>query len=560
MKKIANIILLSAGILLSLTGCQKGSEINNDSDNLVRFIASTGVNTRTAYSGQYATQGSGESAVKYERIDWTAGDKIMVWSDNATVRTEGTPYFSGNTNLAVYTIGTPSAEGEKSIAPITDPTGSGLVYPKDNSGSTLWAAYPALAADKASLLDMENNAIQLKIEAEQAMTQHATTKAYSPDMQQAVMLGYVSGAKAGATVDLPFYPAFTDFEFNLVIPQDEEAAAGYTVTITEVEFTSTSSALSGGFTATCGTTGKWAYAVASDAAKTVKATFAGDGITLDKNNPNLTFNVFALPQDLTNLKVTFYTNEGTKTLKLIEKKTSSTAADSYLTFEGAKKHRLNGVILPTGWNFKYINLRLEVLEWDAVTGTGDTQALPQATQFSISGAQNGDTDLHIGGPITDDKRQKDPYRQQWFFQPGQKVRVTFKVMLPAGGSWEVVPVGGTTFLNNGKVEEKLIDGDEAYFTIKNVSPDIDEDAPTVTTNLWGNMKSAGSTNVELEITYNGTDTAEHCFFFKTYVYTGPNKTGTKFSIDSETQIYDRGRGFHTFIVNCTNPNGHPHSN
>ena len=43
MKKIANIVLLSAGILLSLTGCQKGSEINNDSDNLVRFSASTGV-------------------------------------------------------------------------------------------------------------------------------------------------------------------------------------------------------------------------------------------------------------------------------------------------------------------------------------------------------------------------------------------------------------------------------------------------------------------------------------------------------------------------------------
>ena len=537
MKKIANIVLLSAGILLSLTGCQKGSEINNDSDNLVRFSASTGVNTRTAYSGQYATQGSGESAVQYERIDWTAGDKIMVWSDNATVRTEGTPYFSGNTNLAVYTIGTPSAEGEKSIAPITDPTGSGLVYPKGNSGSTLWAAYPALAADKASLLDMGNNAIQLKIEAEQAMIQHATTKAYSPDMQQAVMLGYVSGAKAGATVDLPFYPAFTDFEFNLVIPQEEEAAAGYTVTITEVEFTSASSALSGGFTATCGTTGKWAYAVASDAAKTVKATFDGDGITLDKNNPNLTFNVFALPQDLTDLKVTFYTNEGTKTLKLIEKKTSSTAADSYLTFEGAKKHRLNGVILPTGWFFKYITLDLKVMDWEAKTIDGSSAEFPQASQFSVSGegVLNGYTDLHHS------MGDKDPWRQRWYFKDGQTVNVFFKVMLPAGGTWEVEVVGGT--------ESDPVPADADLFTIKNISPDIDEQTHTVATNLFGPMRQDGSTEVELEITYNGTSEEAHSFFFRTYVWSGPNKTGIKYNIDSETQIYDRGRGYHTFFVN-----------
>ena len=42
MKKALNFILLSAGIILALTGCQKGTEAEN-SDRIVRFSASTGV-------------------------------------------------------------------------------------------------------------------------------------------------------------------------------------------------------------------------------------------------------------------------------------------------------------------------------------------------------------------------------------------------------------------------------------------------------------------------------------------------------------------------------------
>ncbi|MBR2210326.1 MAG: fimbrillin family protein [Bacteroidales bacterium] len=519
MKKFTNIILLSAGILLSLTGCQKGPEINNDSDNLVRFSASTGYETRTAYSGVIK---NGK-----ERIDWTAGDKIMVWSENATVRTGGTPYFAGNSNLAVYTIGTITESDEKSIATITDPTGSGLVYPKENPGSTLWAAYPALAADKASLLDMDNNAIQLKIEAEQALTQNATTEAYAPDMQQAVMLGYVSGAKAGKTVDLPFNPAFTDFEFNLGIPQDDEAAAAYSVTITEVEFTSTSSELSGGFTATCGTDGKWTYVKASDAAKTVKATL-GDGITLDKDNPNLTFNVFALPQDITNLKVTFYTNEGTKTLKLLKNDKTT-----WMTFDGAKKHRMNGVILPTGWYFNYITLQLEVLEWETENASADAADLPQATQFIVVGAKNGGPDgLNVGNGV------KDPYRQQWYFKDGETVSFSFKVMLPLGGKWELEVYGGT--------EAEPTAFDPSLFTITGgTATPADAEAETPYT-ISGNMSDKESTLVEVTITYKGTAGEAHSLFFKSYVY---DKYDNKFSIDSETQLYDRGRGYHTFFVN-----------
>ena len=519
MKQILNIVLLSAGILLSMTGCQKGTEINNDSDNLVRFSAVTGTETRTAYSGVIKNG--------RERIDWSAGDQIMVWSDNATVRAGGTLKFAQHDNLAVYTIGSISEPtDERSIATISDPSGSGLQYPATNPGTVLWGIYPASAVEEYPT----GNAVPFKIEASQALTQNSSTKAYAPDMSQAVMVAYVSNAKAGTTVDLPFTPSFTDFEFNLGIPQDEEAAAAYSVTITKVEFNSTSTALSGGFTATCGTDGKWTYTFADNAAKTVEATF-DDGITLDSENPNLTFNVFALPQNITDLKVTFYTNEGTKTLKLLD-----TDKTTWLTFAGAKKHKLNGVILPTGWFFDYITLDLQVLKWEAVDVEGAAAEFPQATQMVVSGVgvKNGDSDLHLGG--TGDNRQKDPYRQMWFFKTGQTVEIWFKVMLPSEGTWQLVPKGGT-YLNGP------IDGDEAYFNIKNVSPDA-----TSATALTGPIRKGGATDVKFEITYKGTDSAKHCLYFQTYVI---DKNGHRYCIDSETQLYDRGRGYHSFIVNST---------
>ena len=518
MKKIANIVLLSAGILLSLTGCQKGSEINNASDNLVIFSASTGTATRTAYSGEVK---NGK-----ERIDWTKGDKIMVWSDNATVRPGGTPYFNDpvNENLAVYTIDSISDSDEKSIATIADPQGNGLQYPKENPGTVLWGIFPASAVTKSPV----GNAVPFKIEAEQALTQDSNTEVYAPDMNQAVMVAYVSGAKFGTSVELPFTPAFTDFEFNLGIPQDEEAAAAYSVTITKVEFNSTSTALSGGFTATCGTDGKWTYTFAEDAAKTVEATLPGEGITLDSDNPNLTFNVFALPQDITDLKVTFYTNEGAKTLKLLD-----TDKTTWLTFAGAKKHKLNGVILPTGWYFNYITLQLEVLEWETENASADAKDLPQATQFIVVGAKNGYEDLHVGG------NTKDPYRQQWYFKDGEDpVSFSYKIMLPVGGRWELEVYGGT--------EDEPADFDPSLFTITGGTVTAANSETGTVYNISGNMSDKESTLVEVTIQYIGTAGQAHSIFFKSYVY---DKDGNKFSIDSETQLYDRGRGYHTFFVN-----------
>lgn len=523
MRKITNIILLSAGILLSMTGCQKGNEPQNSSDRAVRFGASTAAETRTSFSGD-RTDG------QRERVDWSADDKIMIWSDFAAVPEGRAPHFAGNPNLAVYSLTNIRADESKSTANITNDTGNALHYPDGDKECAFWGVYPAGAVTESPV----NNAVPFAIAAEQDITLNSNTtdvNSYVPDMQQAYMLAYAGGAKeSGPAVELLFKPAFTDFEFNITTKLEKD------LTIYALEITSETTALSGSFTATCND-GTWGFTVPTDDAKSVKAVLPEGGLTIPQNasddKKTLSLNVFALPQDLKDLKVTFYTSEGTKAMKL----TIPGDKTKMKTFEGCKKHRINGLILPTGWFFKYITLDLVVLDWEAKTVEGTSAEFPQASQFSVSGTGvlNGYTDIrHSQG-------DKDPWRQRWYFKDGQTVNVFFKVMLPANGTWEVEVVGGT--------EENPVEADAALFTVKNISPAVDDDTPTVEDNLYGPMRQEGSTDVELEITYNGDPGEAHSFFFHTYVWSGPNRTGTKFNIDSETQIYDRGRGYHTFFVN-----------
>ena len=323
-------------------------------------------------------------------------------------------------------------------------------------------------------------------------------------------------------MDLLFKPAFTDFEFNITTKLTTP------LTIKAMEIKSETTPLSGKFTAAFAN-GEWGFTIADDAAMSVKATMPGDGLTIQSGAmETLSLNIFALPQDLKDLKVVFYTNEGTKAMKL----TIPGDKTKMKEFKGCWKHRINGLILPTGWFFQYFTFDFKVLEWEAVTVDGVSDEFPQSTQFAVSGdgVKNGDSDLHLGG--TGDDRQKDPYRQQWYFIDGQTVTVFFKIMLPKNGTWELEPVGGT--------EENPVDGDEAYFTFANAYDETDASP------LDGPIGGDGNTAVKINITYNGPAGEAHSFYFHTYAI---DQDGHKYNIDSETQIYDRGRGYHTFFVN-----------
>jgi len=509
MRKITSIILLSAGVLLSLTGCQKGNETNENSNGAVRFSASTNAETRTAYSGVRDTE--------KERIDWSESDKIMIWSDLAAVPEGRTPYFAGNPNLAVYGLANIKVSGSQSIANIDNQTGNALHYPENDQECAFWGIYPAEAVTESPV----NNTLPLSISAAQTLAENTNTtdtdlNDYVPEMNEAYMLAYAAGAKeSGPAVDLLFKPAFTDFEFNITTKLTTP------LTIKAMEIKSETTPLSGKFTAAFAN-GEWGFTIADDAAMSVKATMPGDGLTIQSGAmETLSLNIFALPHDLKDLKVVFYTNEGTKAMKL----TIPGDKTKMKEFKGCWKHRINGLILPTGWFFSYITLDLQVVDWQAVDVTGGSEEFPQATQFAVSGegVKNGYTDINHG--IGD----KDPYRQQWYFQKGQTVTVFFKIMLPVNATWLLEPVGGV----------EGAEGDlSPNFVFTNAYTGATGDAA-----LTGTIDDSGNTAVKVEITYTGNDAAS--FFFHSYAI----KDGIKYNIDSETQIYDRGRGYHTFFVN-----------
>lgn len=529
MKHYLHLALCGMGILLALAGCKKDPATVDITGSAIRFTArtsSTKIDTKTTYTGEGTIQ---DGKLVWERIDWTAGDEVLIWSNTAVVRAGGYhPDYGANAkNIATYQIENPQkASDTESKASLGDDAGNGLVFVDENP-ATFWGIYPAGAVEKGEGKQPTSAAVTYSIS--DAQESKVSGKVATPDMSNAVMLSLLTGAKplsSGETNRMDFYPAFTAFQFNI----KTESEGNYTLKKVVLTSADKTTKIAGKVAATIAAGGASTFAAISEGSTSVTATF--DSNPSVSSTDDVTFTILTAPVE-TGIVVTFYvestvggvTTEIIKSATLKKKNTSGTY--EVMNFAPCKKYIINGLIVPTSAYFNDFTLKLEVLGWDEVIIEGDADTFPQVTQFSVSGEgvrNGGPVGLNVGNGV------EDPYRQQWYFKTGQTVKVYFKVMLPVGGSWEVEPVD----LPQG-------------FTIKNVSPSLEEGTTTDPTQLWGPIDVKGSTDVMLEITYTGEDTAQ--FYFHTYVYNGPNKTGTKFNVDSETQLYDQGRGYHTFIVN-----------
>ena len=549
MKKLTFIFLLCAGTLLSLAGCQEKS-VTPDGDKkgqLVEFAAVAGdPATRTAYSGE----GEGTYPnLSWERIDWIEGDQIWIWSDKATSK-------AGSGNASKYSILSVTAAGKESRASISDPNGTGLRYAAEGGDHQFWGVYPATAI--ATTPTASTTSVSFDIPAEQTGTKEVDANgniSIKPNMDHAVMLAAIKDVQPKQKVDVPFYPAFTAFELTFKVDENYYTEAGENadpVILHHVTLESTTG-LAGTVAATLATgtrtftvEGTNAYAYKANGksytvgASTYEASNTTQRITFNlpeavelTRGKELKMTIVTLPQDIYDLTIGMHMGQDGKDVRLGKLKIGTGADKKNLAFAACQKHCIRGVLVrPNDWEFSYITLDIQVLDWDAVDVSGVSSEFPQATQFAVTGegVKNGDSDLHLGG--TGDNRQKDPYRQQWYFVDGQTVTVFFKIMLPVNGTWELEPVGGT--------EENPVEGDKTYFTFKNAYDETD------TTPLDGPIGSDGNTAVKINITYNGPAEEAHTFYFHSYAI---DENGNKYNIDSETQIYDRGRGYHTFFVN-----------
>lgn len=484
--KARNLFLLLAGATLLVAGCNKqnpfgGNYSRNPGDAVVFGVGAGNMETRTVY-GDVKT----ENNKKIQAINWVAGDRIRVYSPDATREN-----LSNAAHWNDYTV-TPvtGTENKGTLACVQSP---GLAW-KDNGNHTFYSVYPSPGTTEAESPDGINGVFNFTMPATQLVTD---------EMEYAFMTAAAkeNAGVTGDAVELDFYPAYTAFEFILKADQ-QVTLKSFTLSALGDD----APALTGAFTVTYnGTTPAYA---STGTGKTITIADMANTV-IDATHP-ASFKVFCLPQALKGLKIKFtvrgegWTADETRSLLL------NYADGSPVEFAARKIHKISGTMQGL-YNFKYITLEGQAVDWEAVELTETSDKLPQASQFHVSGVHNV-YELH-----NNDEGKK--LRQTWVLD-GETATVSFKIFSPEGGSWEIVP--------QGAVDKFTVTGE--------LSGEINDRATEET---------SGATKVTFTVAEKSDTAAGDQIWFKTYVYTGPNKTGDKLSLDSETQLYDL-RGHHYF--------------
>ena len=412
MRNISKMFLLSAGIILSLAGCQKGTTPANLTGKAIHFSAAAGsVDTRTAFSGDGTQDGTktdefGRKLLTWERIDWAVGDAVMIASDKATI------YQDPDTHYATYTVASVTASEDKKIseAELDEKDGSEELFFTGADSYTFWGIYPAAAGNGTDLLD--DKASFTISNAQPVTTATATTTEVTKDgvtkklttlaggMTQGVMLAKAENQTA-ESVKLQFYPAFTAFEFTL-------NSVGGDLVLKELVLTPGESApegasLAGSVEATIKTGGTSTFEnTYPTAAADKKLTYTFPANTTITTTDYLTFTVFALPETIKGLILEFHMGENGE----IVQKAALKKSGSDIPFDPCKKYNLRGIAVRGGWSFE---LDGEVLEWEYIEKETDFGEQIQTSAFEdhsvtpqrliIGAAENGQNNYVSFDPI-----------------------------------------------------------------------------------------------------------------------------------------------------------------
>ncbi|MBQ4286567.1 MAG: hypothetical protein II770_00925, partial [Bacteroidales bacterium] len=570
-----NTRIISAACILAslilLAGCQKG--LGDFGGQSVRFGATTkGSTTKAAYSGE-GTFSNG--FLTWERIEWESTDRIRVASNYAYCKDHGagssTPLNSHYADYTLSGINTPTDDpkiSKATMAPLNT-TSNGLVWDDAHESGYAFYAVSPCPLDNTNISlgsgDEGNGtlgAVTATLPSDQTFAQTAKTRyvaangavadaegkvftaaqeggytynVYAPSKDIMFLTAAKTGVASGTQgIPLEFKPAFTAFEFHITTTADDLTLTSFGLTATGAD-----DYLSGEYTLTAGTQSGTAVVPSADADKKANKTVSmsfGEGLTIGEGTGEETtngaaFSLLTLPKANEGIINAFLTtSDGSKaTLPLTYATTTEAhAKGAPVKFEAGKKYRVNLMKVGGGWSIKVIlDLEDEHLPWTYIeTDPEQSKDYPEASQFTIVGAANV-RDKYDPSQREDKVWKK--YRQYWDVVVAdgtpKPITIDYQIMSPVGGTWSVELAGR---------------GASAFTLSGNGTGD---------SGLSGTVDAEGdnTTKIRLTLTPSSSASGIQVAYIKTYV-TGTD--GTKYSLDSETQLYDL-RGYHYFVLGAT---------
>ena len=354
---IISIAIIGCFTLLAAS-CEKEIASNEDryrpAGSPIVFSAATSYanapETRAEYSGDFFGGPLGSSTPAYERIFWEKDDQLRIVH---------------NGTGANYTVisGTNTTGDRESVATLSS---GNLVW--DGSGNhTFYGLYPCTGTTVSSTSGALTNAgvVSGTIPATQNINSNNTLQVteggvtyskYRPDTDHyGYMAAYatISSSDIGSTVNLPFRPAFTCFEFKLrrAAGHPDPAITSFELKTIEVNGSTTpltgefSFQISGGDQYGATWTAPAASSITSPGNSITVSGFGSGGVHVPTSG-YLDFSVLALPINLTGVElIIHYANNATKTLKFMN-------SGNWATFTGAKKYVITNTSVPGGdWEY-----------------------------------------------------------------------------------------------------------------------------------------------------------------------------------------------------------------
>lgn len=322
MKKMKSILMLASfSVGLIICGCNK--DVNGTGVS-IRFEASSGEEeTRTVYESATASSGN------KQLISWSVNDEMTILE-----------YASSTEYKTDYKVSTRSRSGDYDRAQIT-PSTAGTDLEWKTGTHDFYGVYPKVASASFSRNSLTGNVPS-------TVTTSSITgspdQVVSPDLSSAYMFTRNTGvAKGSSSVNLPFYPLFTAYQFTI---QNTTSSA---ISISEIKLQSATAALCGNFTINPSATNLSNY---SSPTLTVTGTSFAAGTTNDKitatfsggvsvaASGSITVTFIALP--IAGQQLSLYVTAGGETRHLDLK----TTGDAWVTFNARKRH-----VIPTiAWN------------------------------------------------------------------------------------------------------------------------------------------------------------------------------------------------------------------